>query len=236
MRSILRRIRLILRSLAHALFASAEDPRQTFAVAHHRQQQMLEKVRQAQSKLRSAKRQLIAKSDAATDKLPQLEEQARQALGEGREDLARYALRVRVLVEEELETLGGQLSQVDEEDRAMSLVEQRLMVQIQAVAARQELLEAQYSTAEAQVQVHEALGGVSDELDGLGDALEQAEQRTERMQARASALDRLVDAGVLDMPIEGAGDCPSLSSTEEQTTEAVEERLAALKRQAALCD
>ena len=62
MRSILRRIRLILRALAHALLASAEDPRQTFAVAHHRQQQMLEKVRQAQSKLRSAKQQLIAKS------------------------------------------------------------------------------------------------------------------------------------------------------------------------------
>ncbi len=236
MRSILRRIRLILRSMAHALLASAEDPRQTFAVAHHRQQQMLEKVRQAQSKLRSAKQQLIAKSEAATDKLPQLEEQARQALVEGREDLARYALRLRLLVEEELETLGGQISQVDEEDRAMSLVEQRLMAQIQAVAARQELLEAQYSTAEAQVQVHEALGGVSEELDGLGDALEKAEQRTERMQARASALDRLVDAGVLDVPVEAGGDWPSLSATEDQTSEVVEERLAALKRRAALCD
>ncbi len=236
MRSILRRIRLILRSLAHALFASAEDPRQTFAVAHHRQQQMLEKVRQAQSKLRSAKQQLTAKSAAATDKLPQLEEQARQALVDGREDLARYALRLRLLVEEELETLAGQLSQLDEEDRAMSLVEQRLMAQIQAFAARQELLEAQYSTAEAQVQVHEALGGVSDELDGLGDALEQAEQRTESMQARASALDRLVDAGVLEVPVEAGGDWPSLSSTGDQASEVVEERLAALKRQEALCD
>jgi phage shock protein A len=107
------------------------------------------------------------------------------------------------------------------------------MAQIQAVAARQELLEAQYSTAEAHVQVHEALGGVSEELDGLGDALEQAEQRTDRMQARASALDRLVDAGVLDMPV---GDWPSLASTEDQTSEVVEERLAALKRQAAPCD
>ncbi len=42
MRSILRRIRLILRSLAHALLASAEDPRQSFAVAQLSQQQMLE--------------------------------------------------------------------------------------------------------------------------------------------------------------------------------------------------
>ena len=236
MRSILRRIRLILRASAHGLLASAEDPRQTFAVAHHRQQQMPEKVRQAQSRLRSAKQQLIAKSDAATDKLPELEEQARQALVEGREDLARYALRLRLLVEEELKTIGAQLSQLDEEDRAMSLVEQRLMAQIQAVAARQELLEAQYSTAEAHVQVHEALGGVSDELDGLGDALEQAEQRTEGMQARASALDRLVEAGVLEVPVGAGGDWPSLSSTEDQTSEVVDERLAALKRRAAVCD
>ncbi len=75
-----------------------------------------------------------------------------------------------------------------------------------------------------------------DELDGLGDALEQAEQRTERMQARASALDRLVDAGVLDMPVEAGGDWPSLSSTGDQASEVVEERLAALKRRAVLCD
>lgn len=235
MKAILRRIRLILKSVAHALLSSAEDPRQTFAVAHSRQRQMLEKVRQAQAKLRGAKRLLSDKSIAAKDKLPHLEEQARQALVEGREDLARHAIQLRLLVEEELTTLGDQLSQLDEEDRVMSLVEQRLKTQIEAVASRWELLEAQYSTAEAQVQIHEALAGVSEELDGVGVALEKTEQRTERMQARASALDRLVNAGVLDIPVDAAADWLAIAA--KGTTDAsdvVEEHLAALKSRSGL--
>ena len=47
------------------------------------------------------------------------------------------------------------------------------------------------------MHINEALAGVSNDLSGLGTALDQAEERTERMQARASAIDDLIHAGSL---------------------------------------
>ena len=197
---ILRRLFLILKVWLDALFSSAEDPRQVFATAHLRQQQMLSNVRHARENISASKNQLKTKTADTRAKLPQLDEQIRQALGSGHDDLARFALRLRRMAAGELETLDRQVQELDEEEKTLSLVEQRLTTQIDLILTRQDVLEAQYSTAEAYVQVHEALGGVSKELDGLGAALERAEQRTEHLQARASAIDRLVEQGVLEMP------------------------------------
>ena len=63
-----------------------------------------------------------------------------------------------------------------QEERALELVEQRLAAQIEAFFARQEVLEARYTTAEAEVRVGEVMGGVSEELADLTRALERAEQ------------------------------------------------------------
>ena len=101
---------------------------------------------------------------------------------------------------DELDRLERQVTEIEHEERELTLVEQRLEAQIETFFARREVIAARYSTAEAHVEVREALGGVSDELAGLGTALERAEQTTDRMQARASALDHLADLGVLDDP------------------------------------
>ena len=75
-------------------------------------------------------------------------------------------------------------------------------------------------------------GGVSDELAGLGTALERAEQTTDRMQARASALDHLADLGVLDDPGDRLEADSAQVETGESRSEVVEEKLASLKREA----
>ena len=84
------------------------------------------------------------------------------------------------------------------------------------------------------MRVHEALGGVSEELADLGVALDQAEQRTEYTQARASAIDRLVELGILDIPGLKSGDAPPQQLADEDDSQVVDERLAALKGQVGL--
>ena len=115
----------------------------------------------------AAGKQLVAKCSKAREKLPELEEQARQALRGGREDLARFALSLRQVAAEELENLEGQAEPLEQEERMLTLVEQHLVAQIDAFAARREVLVARYTTAEAGVRISEAVGGVSDELAGL---------------------------------------------------------------------
>lgn len=227
MKSILRRLVLILKAWLHALLSPAEDPRKLFAFAYQRQQELLGRVRLAQSNVAAAREQLEGKVAGMRDKQPELEEQARRALVGGREDLARFALQLRQVAAAELQ----ELRELEREEHMLSLVEQRLTTQIEAFSVRQEVMEARYSTAEAHVHVHEALGGVSEELADLGVALERAEQRTEDMQARVSAIDELVEMGILEMPRRGPGPTTASAVLGSGGPGDVELRLAALKRE-----
>ena len=229
--NILRRMVLILKSWLHALVASAEDPRENFVVAYQRQRALLEKVRQAQVRIAASRAQLRDKTADSEGRVEELQERARQALLDGREGLARFTLQMRLEMEREVDSLQAHLNDLDQEEQALAMVEHRLMAQMRAFAARQEVLEAQFSTAEAQVRVQEELGGVSEELVRLGDALQQAEDRTERMQARASAIDSLLDLGILEAPGQLAGEHPALKPAERSDEAAVEEQLASLRRQ-----
>jgi phage shock protein A len=213
-----------------SLLAPAEDPRQTHASTFEKQRGLLVKVQTALAEVGKAKSRLEAKAAEIRVKLPQMEELARQALREDREDLARLRLQRRQLAGIELQGLEKQLLEIEREEHRLSLTEQRLSSQLAAFYTRQELIAARYSAAEAQVHIGEALSGVSGELVELSQAMAQAERKSAQMQARAAAIDRLVDEGLLEIPAAvdlAAGD-ESLTGGEVID---VEEQLAALKKE-----
>ena len=84
------------------LLTPAEDPRQTHVSNLERQRGLLIKVQNALQEVGKAKNHLEAKAAETRAKLPQLEDLARQALREGREDLARLRLQRRQLAGIEL--------------------------------------------------------------------------------------------------------------------------------------
>ena len=232
MKSIFRRLILVLKVRLAALLATAEDPRQAVEVASQRQIELLGKVRQAQISMADSRDQLEAKRGEARLKLAELDEQARLAVANGRDDVARSVLHRRVVGGDELTKLELQIEETQREEQAIAQVENRLATMIETFAARQEVISARYSTAEAHVQVREALVGVSDELSGLGSALDQAERRTDRMQARASALDQLAELGVLEASDDNLEEVRMPTEADVPADAAVEERLASLKRAA----
>ena len=59
-------------------------------------------------------------------------------------------------------------------------------------------MKAQYSAAEAQVRIGEATTGLGEEMSDVGLALQRAQDKTEQMQARAAAVNELVDTGAID--------------------------------------
>ena len=63
-------------------------------------------------------------------------------------------------------------------------------------------------------------------------ALGRAEEKTERMRARASAIDALIDLGALDLPL-GGDDAVERELRKAHAEQAVAERLAALKAELA---
>src|SRR4029077_4456844 len=93
----------------------------------------------------AAKARLQAAADAVRERLPVLEDHARTELKAGRETMARLALQRRRGAEPELQTLGRQLTEVENEEVTLAMIEQRLSAQIEAFAARQEVIKARFS-------------------------------------------------------------------------------------------
>jgi phage shock protein A len=195
---VLDRLKVVLTKGASVVLAPAPDPRVTQLTSQQKQRALLNQVVKAGQEVTAAKRRLQETAEAVRQKLPAMEEQARQELHSGNEAMARLALQRRQVVAHELATLERQLAEVEKEESALAMIEQRLAGQIEAFAARQEVIKARYSAAEAQVRISEAMTGVSQDFADLTAALHRAERTTEEMQARATAIDRLVQEGDME--------------------------------------
>jgi phage shock protein A len=223
---ILDRIAKKLKESTTAALAPAVDPREVNLTSHQKQRALLEQVAGAIREVIAARGRLEASAESVRAKLPELEDQARSELQAGRRNMARLALQRRQVAQVELATLERQLAEVEREEVALSMVEQRLSTQIEAFTARQEVIRARYSAAEAQVRINEAVTGVSEDFADLAAALQQAEEKTQSMQARATAIDKLVKEGDLESLGETASaDLPELPGGEEE----LEHQLAALE-------
>ncbi|MBI5715079.1 MAG: PspA/IM30 family protein [Chloroflexi bacterium] len=197
MSSFLNQFSKMMKSGVETLLAPAADPRETFTSPQQRRERMLDRVREALTQNAALLKRLDSRLNQAKEKLPRLEEQARNALRENREDFARLALQHRQLTVIEIRSIESQIHEVQQEAQRIAIIERKVVAQIESFRTRQEMIAARYNAAEAQVMAHEAVGGVTDELSDLGAALEIAEEKAENMQARASALDQLTEVGVL---------------------------------------
>ena len=224
------RIQLLLRMKAGAALDRAEDPREVLDFAYTQQLELLRKVKQGLVDVATSKRQLEQQAEKLRARVPQLEDQARRALGLEREDLARLALERKQTALAELGGLDGQVAEVAAEERKLTLAEQQLSARIEEFRTRREVVSARYTAAEAQVRVGEALTGVSGELAELSMAIGRAEEKTERLQARASAIDALIDSGALALPgLPGGGDAVERELRQLTAAQSVENELAALR-------
>jgi len=198
------RLKLIFSTKANSAMDRAEDPRQVLDYAYTQQQLLLVKLRQGLVEVATSKQQLERQSKKLEARVPQLEDQAKRALGAGRDDLARIALERKRSAAAELEGLSAQIAEVGAEEKRLAGQERSLQVRIEEFRTHRDVVSARYSASEAEVKVKEALSGVSGELAELGMAVGRAEEKADRLQSRAKALDSLVDIGALEPA--GGGD------------------------------
>jgi len=223
------RLQMFFNIKTQAALDAVEDPRETLDYGYTRQQAMLRAVKRGLIDVATSRRQLELQTKKLRERVPLLEEQAQRALAAGREDLARLALQRKQICLSELTRLDQQIGEVAEEERKLTLAEQQFALRVDAFRTRRDTLAARYTAAEAQVRISETLSGVSSESSELSIALERAEEKIERMQARASALDALIENGALT-PVSGE-DPLERELREMAAHQAVEAELAALKAQ-----
>ena len=194
---LMQRASLVFKAKASKALDKAEDPRETLDYSYERQMEMLQQVRRGVADVATSKKRVELQQKQLEQSIQKLEGQARDAMAAGREDLARTALERKKAAQLQLQSLDEQQTQLQGEQDKLILAEQRLTAKVEAFRTQKETIKAQYTAAEAQAKVGEAVSGISEEMGDIGMAMQRAQDKVATMQARAGAVDELIDSGAL---------------------------------------
>src|SRR6266542_2546550 len=92
MAGLMNRTMMLLKAKWSKLLDRAEDPAETLDYSYERQLELLQNVKRGVADVVTAKKRLEMQTTTLEQSVVKLETQARQAVGAGREDLAREAL------------------------------------------------------------------------------------------------------------------------------------------------
>ena len=230
---IMSRLGVILRAKMNDILGRAEDPRETMEYSYEKQLEMMQNVKRGIVEVVTSKRRLELQAAKLQENVAKLDARARQALSMGREDLTRMALEQKQVILSQVQGLDGQIADLEKEQQKLTGAETRLSAAVEAFRTRKEVIKAQYSAAQAQVKIGEAVTGLSEEMADVGLAVQRAEDKTEQLRARASAIDELVQIGTLEDVTGGTPDIIERELGKAAISENVEQELAALKAQMA---
>jgi phage shock protein A len=192
------RFTTVVKSKMNRLLDRAENPQETLDYAYERQLDSLRQVKQGLVEVTTAKRRLEYQAEKVKADIPKVEEQARQAMTLGREDLARISLQRKQAAILELDGLEQQIGGMELEQDKLAQAEKRLGAKVSAFRTQKELIKAQFTAAEASVRIGEALTGLSEEMADVGSAIDRAQSKTEELRARSAAIDELAEVGLLE--------------------------------------
>jgi phage shock protein A len=195
---LLERMSLVIKSKLSRLLDRAEDPSETLDYSYEEQLKLLQNVKRGIADVVTSKKRLQLQADKLEQSLVKLETQARDAVAAGREDLARQALERKTLAQSQLKDLDVQIQQLEGQQEKLASSEKQLSAKIEAFRSQKEVIKAQYSAAEAQVRIGEAATGIGEQMADTGLAIQRAKDKTEQMQARAGAVEELIEAGTLE--------------------------------------
>ena len=187
----------IIRAKFNALLNRAENPSETLDYSYEKQLTSLQNVKRGVADVVTAKKRLELQTQQLEQNVVKLDTQARQAVAAGREDLARQALERKSAIQQQLQDLDAQVKQLADQQQKLVDSQKQLEAKVESFRSQKEVIKAQYSAAEAQVRIGEAATGIGRDMDNTGLAIQRAKDKTEQMQARASAIDELVTAGDL---------------------------------------
>jgi phage shock protein A len=198
MAGLMSRASLVVKSKLSKLLDRAEDPGETLDYSYEKQLELLQNVKRGIADVVTAKKRLELQETKLQESVVKLDAQARQALAAGREDLARQALERKSGLQQQLQSLDQQTKQLEAQQEKLVASEKTLSAKVEAFRSQKETIKAQYSAAEAQVRIGEAATGIGEQMADTGLAIQRAKDKTEQMQARASAIDELTESGALE--------------------------------------
>ncbi|QLC49343.1 PspA/IM30 family protein [Methanolobus zinderi] len=224
------RMGTVVKAKMNKLVNRMEDPRETLDYSYEKQLEMLQNVKRGVADVTTSKKRLQLQRSKLQKSIDKLDSQAKDAIKADREDLARMALERKAALNTQVEDLDIQIAQLEKEQEKLVAAEKRLSTKVEMFRTRKETIKARYSSAEAQVKINESVSGIGEEMADVGMAIDRAENKTEEMQARASAIDELLESGTLD-DLTSSGDDIDRELSKMHAQTGVDAELAKLKEE-----
>src|SRR5713226_8347940 len=232
--SIFSRIATLFRIRANAALDKAEDPGQVMDYSYTEEVEQLQQLRHSVADVVTQEKRLEMQQSELKDKINRFEEGARQALQANNEDLARQALQRQQTLVFQINDYERQIAQLRAQEEKLIQMERTVTARVEAFRTQKEMVKAQYSAAQAQVKINEAVTGISQEMSEMNLAMQRAQDKVLTMQARANAMDTLIEEGTLgDQGLLGPGSNDPLDHELRQISaqQNVESQLQAMKQQ-----
>ena len=228
--SLYQRAHDILSAKANKALDAAEKPDEMLDLSYEQMLDQLTKVRQALVSVSASRKQLELQEQQLQHSADHLQDQAKQALSIGREDLAREALSRKAAAQAQIEPMDAQHQQLADQQQKLEQTLATLQQRVNTFRTQKETLKAEYTAASATSAVNESVAGISGTLSDSGAELARAQDKISQMQARAGALDELLQSGVLE-DVGGNTDDIQKELDQAGADADVESQLAALKSQ-----
>ena len=231
---IFSRLATFFRIRANAALDKAEDPGQVMDYSYNEQMRQLQQLRHSIADVVTQEKRLEMQQTELKNKINRLEEGARQALLVNNEDLARQALQRQQMLVGQINEYERQIAQLRAQEEKLIQMERTVSARIEAFRTQKEMVKAQYNAAQAQVKINEAVTGISQEMSEMNLAMQRAQDKVLTMQARANAMDSLIEQGALSeqgLLGSGSGDSLERELNKVASQQNVEAQLQAMKQQ-----
>jgi phage shock protein A len=222
----------IVEAKANKALDSAEKPDEMLDLSYEKMLEQITQVKRSLVDIAASRKQLELQEQQLQHSVDHLQDQAKQSLTAGREDLAKEALARKATAQEQIDGMEPQHQQLTEEEDKLTKTLAALQTRVNQFRSQKEVLKAQYTASSAMSSVNESVAGISKSFSDSGAALQRAQDKIANMQARSGALDELLESGALE-DVGGGGDDIQKELDAVATKSNVDSELEALKAQMA---
>ncbi len=218
----------VLQAKANKALDAAEKPDEMLDLSYEQMLDQITQVRRGLVDIAASRRQIELQEQQFRHSADHLQDQARAALSQGQEDLAREALSRKAAAQAQIDAMESQHQQLTEQEEKLEHTLDALQKRVNDFRTRKEVLKAQYAAAKAESSVGESAAGISQTAGDPGAEIQRAQDKIASMQARAGAVDELLQSGVLE---DVGGDTDDIQQELDEAGSAaeVDRELAALK-------
>ncbi|HEY1827057.1 MAG TPA: PspA/IM30 family protein [Acidimicrobiales bacterium] len=225
---IFQRAHDIVQAKANKALDAAEKPDEMLDLSYEKMLEQITQVRRALVDIAGSKKQIELQEQQFQHTIDHLQDQAKAALAQNREDLAKEALSRKATAQQQIDQMEPQRQQLEQEEGKLTQTLDALQKRVNDFRTQKETLKAQYTAAKAITSVNESTAGISKSVNDSGAALQRAQDKIATMQARSGALDELLESGVLE-DVGGGGDDIQKELDKVGQDSQVDNELAALK-------